>query len=251
MRIIYKYSKIYVRWDCSSELSVREDLQDCVPLMYCIYGCDKKEIPCIVGDDGIVTAELDIPLAEGSYDMYIDWYDANEKVVYQSQVEGAFAVSSRQVEAINGNGAETIVKLRSGRTINVAVAPTPIPVVKEGDWLMEIDTDGDTLMAWGESKVITCRIYDKWHREKTDEVTRWQITRDTEDAMADESWQYTDRVRNFHGIITLYFGKYVQGESVSQGDLINDLGQPKGVSTKFTILAEMADGSSASMEMYV
>ena len=91
---------------------------------------------------------------------------------------------------------------------------------------MEIDTQGDTTMAWGETLQVVCAVFRGWE-ELTGEVTGWSVTRDSGDAADDAAWQLKDKAKNFDGSI---------GISYKQED--NDLGgNSLSSSTLFTFTA--------------
>ena len=52
---------------------------------------------------------------------------------------------------------------------------------------IEIDTQGDNFLAFGETMDITCRVFKGWS-DITDTVTKWRITRDSGDTADDEAW---------------------------------------------------------------
>lgn len=103
---------------------------------------------------------------------------------------------------------------------------------------MEIDTQGDDFLAYGESKIITCKVFRGWE-EVTDKVVNWVITRDTGEPLEDEAWNLGAKAQNFDGSIEISF---------TEKD--NDLGtNPFVISTLFTIKAEIDDGTEAQTEL--
>lgn len=96
---------------------------------------------------------------------------------------------------------------------------------------IEIDTQGDTFLAYGESKLITCTVYHGWE-DVTDKVTRWSITRDSGDPVNDEAWALKDKVKNFSGFIDICFTE--EENDLSTNELV--------ISTLFTIKAEIETG---------
>lgn len=103
---------------------------------------------------------------------------------------------------------------------------------------MEIDTQGDNFLAYGESKIITCKVFRGWE-EVTDKVVNWVITRDTGEPLEDEAWNLGAKAQNFDGSIEISF---------TEKD--NDLGtNPFVISTLFTIKAEIDDGTEAQTEL--
>ena len=67
---------------------------------------------------------------------------------------------------------------------------------------IEIDTQGDNFLAFGETMDITCRVFKGWS-DITDTVTKWRITRDSGDTADDEAWAIKNK--NFAGNITLAY----------------------------------------------
>lgn len=95
---------------------------------------------------------------------------------------------------------------------------------------MEIDTQGDTTMAWGETLQVVCAVFRGWE-ELTGEVTGWSVTRDSGDAADDAAWQLKDKAKNFDGSL---------GISYKQED--NDLGgNSLSSSTLFTFTATVGE----------
>lgn len=102
---------------------------------------------------------------------------------------------------------------------------------------IEIETDGDNFMAYGETKEIRCRVMRGWE-DVSDRVVRWSISRDSADSVEDESWGLKDKARNFGGTITLSFT-----------DAENDLSaNPVVASTVFTIRAEVTKDKAEGSE---
>ena len=105
---------------------------------------------------------------------------------------------------------------------------------------MEIDTEGDTFLAYGETKKITCRVYRGWE-DVTDKVVKWTVTRDTGDAIEDASWALKPKVQNFNGTLEICF---TPAE--------NDLGSNSLVlSTLFTFVAEISDSPAATANLTI
>lgn len=90
---------------------------------------------------------------------------------------------------------------------------------------IEIDTQGDNFLAYGESMDITCKVFKGWE-DITDTVRQWTIRRDSGDTADDEAWNI--KHKEFNGSITIYNTKE-----------ISDLGNNSVtvVSTLFTITA--------------
>lgn len=105
---------------------------------------------------------------------------------------------------------------------------------------MEIDTQGDTMMAWGEEITVVCEVLRGWS-VVTDRVTRWSVTRDSGVPQDDAVWALKPKVRNFAGSL-----------DICLTDAENDLGNPpKGITTVFTFTAEIDDSAtpvSASLD---
>ncbi len=98
---------------------------------------------------------------------------------------------------------------------------------------IEIDTQGDNFLAYGESMDITCRVFKGWE-DITGTVTQWTIRRDSGDTADDEAWNI--KHKDFNGSITIYNTKE-----------ISDLGSNSVtmISTLFTITAT---NNTASVE---
>lgn len=101
---------------------------------------------------------------------------------------------------------------------------------------IEIDTQGDNFLAYGESMDITCKVFKGWE-DITDTVKQWTITRDSGDSADDEAWNI--KHKDFDGSITIHNTKE-----------ISDLGNNSVtvVSTLFTITAT---NDTASVEAIV
>lgn len=105
---------------------------------------------------------------------------------------------------------------------------------------IEFDTEGDTFLAYGETKTITCKVFRGWE-DVTDKVYHWSITRDTGDPVEDASWNMSTKAQNFNGTIVISFT-----------ETENDLGTNTFVvSTLFTVKAYLGDGVSATEEIRV
>ena len=102
---------------------------------------------------------------------------------------------------------------------------------------MEIDTEGDNFLAWGESMTCTCRVYKGWD-EVTEKVTKWTVTRASGDEGDDKAWLLKDKVKNFKGTLVL---------SYKEND--NDLGMNALVpSVLFHFTAEWTEESGKEEE---
>lgn len=99
---------------------------------------------------------------------------------------------------------------------------------------LEIDTQGDSFLAWGEAIPVTCRVM-KAFDDVTEHVASWAIARDTGDPVADTAWLLKAKVQNFAGTI-----------EIAHKSTDNDLGVSEyNISTLFTITATMDDGFMA------
>jgi hypothetical protein len=106
---------------------------------------------------------------------------------------------------------------------------------------LELSTDGDNFLAYGESLHVSCKAYQGWD-DVTDQVTSWKVERDTADEAADTSWALRDKVKNFNGEIDI---------CLNADPTVNDLGENNNVlSTMFTFTAtlETDDGSTEEIE---
>lgn len=103
---------------------------------------------------------------------------------------------------------------------------------------MEIETNGDSFLAFGESMDVTCKVFQGW-KEITDKITDWTIIRDSGDAANDAAWQLKQKVKDFDGTITL-----------SYTDTDNDLGvNPNSISTLFTMVAKIEGEDVAQAQL--
>lgn len=91
---------------------------------------------------------------------------------------------------------------------------------------VEISTDGDGFLAYGEALTLTCRVWKGWD-DVTSEVTHWSIVRDSGDAAEDAAWLLLEKVKAFSGSIV-----------IEHGAEYTDLAA-LGVSTLFTVTAEI------------
>lgn len=106
---------------------------------------------------------------------------------------------------------------------------------------LEIDTQGDDFLAFGETLHVTCRVWKGYYQDITDQVTSWSIVRDSGEETDDAAWLLKPKVRDFAGQIDICF---TQQE--------NDLGgNANTVSTLFTIRAEIDTGDSASFNLTI
>ena len=106
---------------------------------------------------------------------------------------------------------------------------------------MEIDTQGDSFLAWGGALHVSCRVWKGLYEDVTDQVETWTITRDSGDAVDDEAWRLSAKVQAFHGTIDICFR---EGE--------NDLGgNTETISTLFTIRAELPSGDVGTAQITI
>lgn len=98
---------------------------------------------------------------------------------------------------------------------------------------MEIDTQGQDTLAYGESLVVTCAVMKGWD-DLTSQVVRWTIERDTGVPLEDAAWNLSSKATNFRGTIL-----------IEHNQNYSDLGSI-GVSTLFTITAYLPDDSSTN-----
>ena len=101
---------------------------------------------------------------------------------------------------------------------------------------IEIDTQGDNFLAYGESMEITCKVFKGWE-DITDTVRQWTIRRDSGDTADDEAWNI--KHKDFNGSITIYNTKE-----------ISDLGN-NSVTIASTLFTITATNDVASVEAIV
>lgn len=114
-------------------------------------------------------------------------------------------------------------------------------VIEQFDMLpyrLEIDTEGQDTLAYGESLNVTCSVWKGWD-DVTADVVSWRIERDSGDPRADAAWNLSSKAVNFHGSIVIEHGQ-------SYSDLA-----AIGVSTLFTITAMLSDGDSAEYNLTI
>jgi len=92
---------------------------------------------------------------------------------------------------------------------------------------LEIANSGDGFLSWGESTILTCRVYKGLYDDVTSKVTHWSIVRDSGDAAEDAAWLLLEKVKAFSGSIV-----------IEHGAEYTDLAA-LGVSTLFTVTAEI------------
>lgn len=105
---------------------------------------------------------------------------------------------------------------------------------------LEILTDGDGFLAWGESTRLTCKVWKGVYEEVTGSVIAWEITRNSGVPIEDAAWLLKDKVRAFHGSIDIAF-------SLQE----NDLGETTtATGTTFTIKAHI-ESQTASADITI
>ena len=80
---------------------------------------------------------------------------------------------------------------------------------------MQIDTQGMRDLAYGESVLLTCKLF-KGYVDVTERATRWEILRDSCDEAEDAAWKVKDKVKAFNGSMTISFSKEDNDLSLSQ-----------------------------------
>lgn len=104
---------------------------------------------------------------------------------------------------------------------------------------MEIDTQGYTELAYGETMQATCTVFQGFD-DKTGEVSKWSVVRDSGDQAEDRAWILKDKVKNFNGTLEIAF-------TADE----NDLGNLNCLSTLFTFKAEFEDGTSSQYTLII
>lgn len=103
---------------------------------------------------------------------------------------------------------------------------------------MEIDTEGQDTLAYGEHLDVVCSVWKGWD-DVTSEVVTWRIVRESSDPLADAAWNLSSKATNFRGTIRIEHGS-------SYSDL-----DPNTVSTIFRMTATLADASTAQYTLEV
>lgn len=104
---------------------------------------------------------------------------------------------------------------------------------------MEIDSDGDSFLSYGETKRIVCSVFRGWE-DITERVVSWTVTRDTGSPIDDAAWQLKPKAKNFAGSLDICFT-----------DAENDLGTNDYVmSTLFTFKAVIGSGEEEETATY-
>lgn len=104
---------------------------------------------------------------------------------------------------------------------------------------MEIDVQGYTELAYGETMQATCTVFQGFD-DKTGEVSKWSVIRDSGDPAEDRAWLLKDKVKNFNGTL-----------EIAYTDEENDLGNLNCLSTLFTFKAEFEDGTSSQYTLII
>jgi hypothetical protein len=104
---------------------------------------------------------------------------------------------------------------------------------------MEIDTQGDSFLAWGETMDITCRVF-RGFEDVTDHVATWSVVRSTSNEVDDAAWLLKSKVLNFSGTLRI-------SHSLAENDLAAD----GSISTLFLFNAIMSDGFIAQYELII
>lgn len=112
---------------------------------------------------------------------------------------------------------------------------------------MEIDTQGQDFLAYGESLLVTCRVKHVFF-DVTSQVVRWEVTRDSGDAADDAAWKLRNKVMDFCGCnkdVGLEPGQIILCHE--RDPSLDDLGN-RNVSTLFTFKAYMKDTGEGATE---
>ena len=109
---------------------------------------------------------------------------------------------------------------------------------EELPYRIEIDTDGQDTLAYGESLNVRCSVMKGWE-DHTDDVIEWEIERDSGDPVADAAWKLLPKVRNFAGEIEIV-------HNANYSDLAEI-----GVSTLFTIRVLMPDDTETEYTLSI
>lgn len=104
---------------------------------------------------------------------------------------------------------------------------------------MEIDVQGYTELAYGETMQATCTVFQGFD-DKTGEVSKWSVVRDSADQAEDRAWLLKDKVKNFNGTL-----------EIAYTDEENDLGNLNCLSTLFKFKAEFEDGTSSQYTLII
>lgn len=106
---------------------------------------------------------------------------------------------------------------------------------------MEVDTEGEQFLAYGESLTATCTVLRGWE-DLTKDVVRWEVIRDSADPSNDAAWLLRDKVKNFKGKLEICYDKDASKD---------DLGNMGVLSTLFTFRAYLDNGNSTTFTLKI
>lgn len=101
---------------------------------------------------------------------------------------------------------------------------------------LDINTDGDSFIAYGETKHISCTLW-RGFEDVTSQVTSWSIVRDSGDAADDAAWALKEKVKQFAGELDICF-------TVEESDIASN---EYTISTLFTITATIDSESAVNI----
>lgn len=102
---------------------------------------------------------------------------------------------------------------------------------------MEVDYGNDNFMAYGETRMVKCRVFRGWQEVTDSDNIEWSVTRDTGNAEEDAAWNNKLKVAAFKGEIAIRYS-----------DAENDLGSTPETGAIFTFTAKV-DGETASAKL--
>lgn len=97
---------------------------------------------------------------------------------------------------------------------------------------MEVDYGNDNFMAYGEIRMVKCRVFRGWQEVTDNDNIEWSVTRDTGNAEEDAAWNSKLKVAAFKGEIAIRYS-----------DAENDLGSTPETGAIFTFTAKV-DGET-------
>ncbi len=97
---------------------------------------------------------------------------------------------------------------------------------------MEVDYGNDNFMAYGETRMVKCRVFRGWQEVTDSDNIEWSVTRDTGNAEEDAAWNSKLKVAAFKGEIAIRYN-----------DAENDLGSTPETGAIFTFTAKV-DGET-------
>ncbi len=97
---------------------------------------------------------------------------------------------------------------------------------------MEVDYGNDNFMAYGETRMVKCRVFRGWQEVTDSDNIEWSVTRDTGNAEEDAAWNSKLKVAAFKGEIAIRYS-----------DAENDLGSTPETGAIFTFTAKV-DGET-------